>query len=248
MGIDAQRPGASELPVRAVEVRRGRIAYPLPSGCPGTPWYARREFWAGQLAEKVHSSAQHDEGDPGVDRPERGSASERSRATPVSPAFWAVQSSPNGRWQSPAFWAVQPSPNGRWQSPAFWAVQPSPNGRWQSPAFWAVQPSPNGRWQSPARPMRPSGCGGTWTAVPRLGRGRGQAGGPSGPASVAATGGIRRSGSSLRRLDDVHRHRLRRRALHTAPRRPQRGHLYFHHGLLAPNSEPWAWSRESDRL
>src|SRR5881409_3530878 len=87
MGIDAQRSGASELPVRAVEVRRGRIAYPLPSGCPGTPWYARREFWAGQLAEKVHSSAQHDEGDPGVDRPERGSACERSRATPVSPGI-----------------------------------------------------------------------------------------------------------------------------------------------------------------
>src|SRR5213595_1034774 len=102
MGIDAQRSGASELPVRAVEVRRGRIAYPLPSGCPGTPWYARREFWAGQLAEKVHSSAQQDEGDPGVDRPERGSASWRSRATPESPAFWAVQPSPNGRWQSPA--------------------------------------------------------------------------------------------------------------------------------------------------
>src|SRR5438876_10355354 len=74
MGIDAQRSGASELPGRAVEVRRGRIAYRLPSGCPGTPWYARREFWAGQLAEKVHSSAQHDEGDPGVDR--RGGATE----------------------------------------------------------------------------------------------------------------------------------------------------------------------------
>jgi len=177
MGIDAQRSGTSELPDRAVEVRRGRTAYPLPSVCPGTPWYARREFWAGQLAEKVHSSAQHDEGDPGVDRPERGSASERSRATPVSPAFWAVQSSPNGRWQSPA--------------------------------FWAVQSSPNGRWQSPARPMRPSGCGGTWTAVPRRGRGRGQAAGPSGPAAVAATGGSRRSGSSLAALDDAHRHRLR---------------------------------------
>src|SRR5436190_6489179 len=27
MGIDAQRSGTSELPVRAVEVRRGRIAY-----------------------------------------------------------------------------------------------------------------------------------------------------------------------------------------------------------------------------
>src|SRR2546422_10931722 len=118
MGIDAQRSGASELPVRAVKVRRGRTAYPLPSGCPGTPWYARREFWAGQLAEKGHSSAQHDEGDPGVDRPERGSASERSRATPVSPAFWALQPLPNDRWQSPAFWAVQPSANGRWQSPA----------------------------------------------------------------------------------------------------------------------------------
>ncbi len=177
MGIDAQRSGASELSDRAVEVRRGRIAYPFPSGCPDTPWYARREFWAGQLAEKVHSSAQHDEGDPGVDRPERGSASERSRATPVSPAFWAVQSSPNGRWQSPA------------------------------------------------RPMRPAGCGGTWTAVPRLWRGRGQAGGPS---------------ASLRRLDDVHRHRLRRRALHTAPRRSQRGHLYFHHGLLALEHAPGA--------
>src|SRR5438034_1457268 len=177
MGIDAQRSGTSELPDRAVEVRRGRTAYPLPSGCPGTPWYARREFWAGQLAEKVHSSAQHDEGDPGVDRPERGSASERSRATPVSPAFWAVQSSPNGRWQSPA--------------------------------FWAVQPSPNTRWQSPARPMRPPGCGGTWTAVPRLRRGRGQAAGPSGPAAVAATGGSRRSGSLLAALGDAHLHRLR---------------------------------------
>src|SRR5437867_1556598 len=177
MGIDAQRSGASELPDRAVEVRRGRIAYPLPSGCPGTPWYARREFWAGQLAERVRSSAQHDEGDPGVDR--RGGATQRS------------------------------------------------------PAFWAVQPSANGRWQSPARPMRlsvlygqyrvsrvcwfgegctaqfPSGCGGTWTAVPRLRRGRGQAAGPSGPAAVAATGGSRRSGSLLAALDDAHRHRLR---------------------------------------
>src|SRR6266540_999576 len=94
MGIDAQRSGASELSDRAVEVRRGRIASRLPSGCPDTPWYARREFWAGQLAEKVHSSAQHDEGDPGADR--RGGATQRS------PAFWAVQSSPNGRWQSPA--------------------------------------------------------------------------------------------------------------------------------------------------
>src|SRR2546427_7043348 len=64
MGIDAQRSGTSELRDRAVEVRRGRTAYPRPSGCPGTSWYARREFWAGQLAEKVHSSAQHDEGDP----------------------------------------------------------------------------------------------------------------------------------------------------------------------------------------
>src|SRR5438552_19084317 len=153
MGIDAHRSGASELPVPAVEVRRGRIAYSLPSGCPGTPWYARREFWAGQLAEKVHSSAQHDEGDPGVDR--RGGATEAK------------------------------------------------------PAFWAVQPSPNGRWQSPARPMRPPGCGGTWTAVPRLRRGRGQAAGPSGPAAVAATGGSRRSGSLLAALDDAHRHRLR---------------------------------------
>src|SRR5437870_3835391 len=86
--------------------------------------------------------------------------------------------------------------------------------------------------------MRPPGCGGTWTAVPRLGRGRGQAGGPSGPASVAATGGIRRSGSSLRRLDDVHRHRLRRRAWHPAPRRSQRGHLYFYHGLPSPWGGP----------
>src|SRR5207245_9380836 len=77
----------------------------------------------------------------------------------------------------------------------------------RSPAFWAVQLLPNGRWQSPARPMRPPGCGGTWTAVPRLWRGRGQAGGPSGPASVAARGGIRRSGSSLRRLHGGHRHR-----------------------------------------
>src|SRR3989442_9040376 len=102
MGIDAQRSGARELPDRAVEARRGRIPYRLPSGCSGTPWYARREFWAGQLAEKGHSSAQHDEGDPGVDRPERGSASERSRATPVSPAFWALQPLPNDRWQSPA--------------------------------------------------------------------------------------------------------------------------------------------------
>src|SRR5437773_7264792 len=46
--------------------------------------------------------------------------------------------------------------------------------------------------------------------------------------------------SGLRRLDDVHRHRLRRRALHTAPRRSQRGHLYFHHGLL---ERPGSWER-----
>ncbi len=70
MGIDAQRSGTSKLRDRAVEVRRGRTAYRLPSGCPGTPSYARREFCAGQLAEKVRSSAQRDEGDPGVDRPE----------------------------------------------------------------------------------------------------------------------------------------------------------------------------------
>src|SRR6266704_3976850 len=155
MGIDAQRSGASELPVRAVEVRRGRTAYRLPSGCPGTPWYARREFWAGQLAEKVHSSAQHDEGDPGVDRPERGSASERSRATPVSPAFWAVQSSPNGRWQSPA-------------RPMRLSV------RYETARSITVFQDGND-----CSAQFPPGCGGTWTAVPRLGRGRGQAGGPS---------------------------------------------------------------------
>src|SRR5439155_16359675 len=167
MGIDAQRSGASELPDRAVEVRRGRIAYSLPSGCPGTPRYARRD----------------DEGDPGVDRPERGSASEKSRATPVSPAFWAVQSSPNGRWQSPA-------------RPMRLSVR-----------YETARSIPVFQDGNDCSAQFPSGCGGTWTAVPRLGRGRGQAGGPSGPASVAARGGIRRSGSSLRRLDDVHRHR-----------------------------------------
>src|SRR3989449_4884325 len=119
MGIDAQRSGASELPVQAVEVRRGRIAYPIPSGCPGTPWYARRE----------------EEGDVCAHR--------RRRATEAKPAFWAVQPFPNERWQSPAFWAVQPSPNERWQSPAFWAVQPSPNERWQSPAR-PMRPSGSG--------------------------------------------------------------------------------------------------------
>src|SRR5438128_2326025 len=110
MGIDAQRSGASELPDRAVEVRRGRIAYPLPSGCPGTPWYARREL--GRVTAAVRTS----------DEPSRRKAmsvhilddEQRKR----SPAFWAVQPSPSGLWQSPAFWAVQPSPNGRWQSPA----------------------------------------------------------------------------------------------------------------------------------
>src|SRR5207247_10594903 len=54
MGIDAQRSGASELPDRAAEVRRGRIAYPLPSGCPGTPWYARREL--GRATAAVRTS------------------------------------------------------------------------------------------------------------------------------------------------------------------------------------------------
>src|SRR3989442_5447457 len=78
MGIDAQRSGTSELRDRAVEVRRGRIAYTLPSSCPGTPWCARRD----------------DEGDPGGDR--------RGGATEAKPAFWAVQPSPNGRGQSPA--------------------------------------------------------------------------------------------------------------------------------------------------
>src|SRR2546427_10274643 len=54
MGIDAQRSGASELSDRAVEVRRGRIAYPIPSGCPGTPWYARREL--GRATSAVQTS------------------------------------------------------------------------------------------------------------------------------------------------------------------------------------------------
>src|SRR5881628_1769049 len=53
MGIDAQRSGASELPDRAVEVRRGRIAYPIPSGCPGTPWYARRELGRATAADRT---------------------------------------------------------------------------------------------------------------------------------------------------------------------------------------------------
>src|SRR5436309_12442059 len=52
MGIDAQRSGASELPDRAVEVRRGRIAYPIPSGCPGTPWYAWRELRRATAADR----------------------------------------------------------------------------------------------------------------------------------------------------------------------------------------------------
>ena len=177
MGIDAQRSGTSEPPDRAVEVRRGRIAYPLPSGCPGTPWYARREFWAGQLAEEVHSSAQRDEGDPGVDR--------RGGATEAKPAFWAVQPSPNGRRQSPA-------------RPMRLSV------RYVTARFIPVFQDGND-----CSAQFPPGCGGTWTAVPRLRRGRGQAAGPSGPAAVAATGGSRRSGSLLAALDDAHRHRLR---------------------------------------
>src|SRR5256885_14914889 len=94
MGIDAQRSGASELPDRAVEVMRGRIAYSLPSGCPGTPWYARCEL--GRATAAVRTS----------DEPSRRKAmsvrivddEQRKR----SPAFWAVQPFPNERWQSPA--------------------------------------------------------------------------------------------------------------------------------------------------
>src|SRR2546427_1522322 len=70
--------GIRDLTVTGVQTCALPISYPLPSGCPGTLWFARREFWAGQLAEEVHSSAQHDDGDPGVDR--RGGATQRSPA------------------------------------------------------------------------------------------------------------------------------------------------------------------------
>src|SRR3989442_4644811 len=201
MGIDAQRSGASELPDRAVEVRRGRTAY------------------AYRVVVRALRGTQGANSGPGNWQRKSTQAPSTTKAIPV----WIVEEEQSQR------------------SPAFWAVQSSPNGRWQSPAFWAVQPSPNGRWQSPARPMRlsvlygqyrvsrvcwfgegctaqfPSGSDGTWTAVPRLRRGRGQAAGPSGPAAVAATGGSRRSGSSLPSLDDVHRHRLRAGARASAP-------------------------------
>src|SRR5207245_6809658 len=59
------------------------------------------------------------------------------------------------------------------------------------------------RSDRPQDPCALAGCGGTWTAVPRRRRGRGQAAGPSGPAAVAATGGSRRSGSLLAALDDA---------------------------------------------
>src|SRR2546427_838820 len=49
------------------------------------------------------------------------------------------------------------------------------------------------------------------------------------PPEAAYVGlGLRCGGSTM--CTDI---ALRRRALHTAPRRSQRGHLYFHHGLLA---------------
>ena len=56
--------------------------------------------------------------------------------------------------------------------------------------------------------MRPSGCGGAGASA------------------------------SLPSLDDVHRHRLRADALHLRPRRSQRGHLCFHHGLLGRRYGP----------
>src|SRR3989475_13106969 len=135
MGIDAQRSGASELPDRAVEVRRGRIAYPLPSGCPGTPWYARRE----------------EEGDVCAHR--------RRRATEAKPAFWAVQPFPNERWQSPAFWAVQPSPNERWQSPARPMRPSGSGGAGASASLPALDDVHRRRLRSGARASAPAALG-----------------------------------------------------------------------------------------
>ena len=45
--------------------------------------------------------------------------------------------------------------------------------------------------------------------------------------------GLAGTSAALALLDDVHRHRLRRAALHLPLRRSERGLLYFHHGLLA---------------
>src|SRR5438876_10802975 len=94
MGIDAQRAGASELPVRAVEVRRGRIAYP---------------YRVVVLA--LHGTQGANSG-PGNWQRKSTQAPSTTKAIPV----WIVEE--EQRKRSPAFWAVQPSPNGRWQSPA----------------------------------------------------------------------------------------------------------------------------------
>jgi len=48
---------------------------------------------------------------------------------------------------------------------------------------------------------------------------------PSGSGSAGAS-------ASLALLDDAHRHRLRRAALHLPLRSQERGPLYFYHGLL----------------
>jgi hypothetical protein len=48
--------------------------------------------------------------------------------------------------------------------------------------------------------------------------------------------GLAGTSAALALLDDVQRHRLRRAALHLPLRRPERGLLYFHHGLLGLRS------------
>jgi len=57
-----------------------------------------------------------------------------------------------------------------------------------------------------------------------------QAAGP--PAQRPAGSGGAGASAVLALLDDAHRHRLRRAAVHLPPRRSERGPLYFHHGLL----------------
>jgi hypothetical protein len=50
--------------------------------------------------------------------------------------------------------------------------------------------------------------------------------------------GVAEASASLALLDDVHRHRLRRAALHLPPRRQERGPFYYSDRLLA--NEPMA--------